>query len=215
MADMLGISWLTFSPTKTNSGTLSILKIILFLLQSTCALQADNQFIPSIASNSISPSLIKSIDVSISPIITSLFTYLVLVIIFTPMGVDTTNWNPRGSDVWFNLYAKVLDMNEWVAPGSNNVREICPDMEIIPFTTAFEAIASRWVNTNALPWAHGYCTDDWVAARRGALLGCLKLLTGPLGGFILIADLSLSLLGPWLPCFVGQFFFKCPIPPQL
>ena len=48
------------------------------------------------------------------------------------MGVDITSWNPRGLGVWFNLYAKVLDINEWVAPGSNNARAICPDMEIIP-----------------------------------------------------------------------------------
>jgi len=74
---MIGITWLTFTPSKTNSGTPFILKMILFLLQSTCALQEDNQSIPSIASNFISPSLIKLINVFISPIITSQFTYLV------------------------------------------------------------------------------------------------------------------------------------------
>ena len=85
-------------------------------------------------------------------------------------------------------------MNEWVAPGSNNAWAVCPDMEIIPSTTAFEATASRWVNAKVLPCTRGCWTDDWVAAGRGALLGGIKLLVGPLGGFILVADVPLPLL---------------------
>ena len=47
-------------------------------------------------------------------------------------------------------------------------------MEIIPFTIAFVAITSRWVNINAFPLACGCCTDDWVTTTCGALLGYLK-----------------------------------------
>ena len=80
-----------------NSEISSILKIILFLRQSTCAWQVDNQSILRIISNSICPSFIKAIIVFTSPITTSQSLYLLLEIIYVPTGVDMINWNPKDS----------------------------------------------------------------------------------------------------------------------
>ena len=66
-------------------------------------------------------------------------------------------------------------MKEWVAPGSNNALDVCPDKVIIPSTTEVEALASCWVNADTLPWVRGYCTDDWVVTCLGIWIEHLEL----------------------------------------
>jgi len=60
----------------------------------------------------------------------------------------------------FNLDANIAKTKECMAPESNNTRAVCPIMQVIPFTMAFDAQASYLVKAFIFRWALGCCTED-------------------------------------------------------
>ena len=90
--------------------------------------------------------------------------YIVLATLSAPKGVDMISWIYNDSGDLFILLVNALEINEWVAPGSNKVQAVYLNRVIIPSTTAFDVRAFCYVSLNTRPCVRVYWT---IACHRG------------------------------------------------
>ena len=161
--------WFDLSPMKITSSSFGVLKVTLFILQSTIAQCRDNQSIPNITSNSLKDNSIKSPKNSYSRILMGQSLYTLFTITLCPRGFVTKmsySVSLRGK---FPKLGMLVHTYYWVDHGSINACTIVSKIVKLPTITSGTSVSSTAFIAYALVGARPSCLAKFCVPCLGTL----------------------------------------------